>query len=91
MGHDWDMSHTAGLVMDCRVGLRWYFRCGCPISKPGPVLGFSSKKSGVIFIFFEKLKNELVRPKKVFLAILAKIRSFSDNHDTIANSRFASV
>ena len=34
-------SSTAGLAMDCRVGLSWYFRCGCPISRPRPVLAFS--------------------------------------------------
>ena len=50
------------------------FCCGCPISKLRPVLDFSSKKSGVVF--FKNLKNELVRPKMMFLAILAKIRSF---------------
>ena len=33
----------------------------------------SRQKSGVVFlIFFEKPKNELVRPKMVFLVILAK-------------------
>ena len=31
---------TARLDMDCRVGLRWHVRCGRPISKPRPVLGF---------------------------------------------------
>ena len=39
------------------------FCCGCPISKPRLVLGFSSKNQGLLyFIFFEKSKNELVRP-----------------------------
>ena len=32
-------------------------------------------------IFSEKSKNELVQPKLMFLAILAKIRSFSINSD----------
>ena len=41
---------TAGLVMNCRVGLRWHFCCGCPISKPRLILDFSSKKSGVVFL-----------------------------------------
>ena len=41
--------HTAGLARDCRVGIRWHFRYGCPISKPRSVLDFSSKKSGVVF------------------------------------------
>ena len=60
--------------------VRWHFCCGCPISKPRQVLDFSSKKSGVDFFFnfFEKSKNELVRPKTAFLAILAKNWSFSD-------------
>ena len=36
--------------------------------------GFLIKKSGVVFFnLFEKSKNELVRPKMMFLAILAKI------------------
>ena len=42
--------NTAGLAMDCRVGLRWYFRYDCPISKPRPVLGFSSKNQGSFFL-----------------------------------------
>ena len=54
--HHW-MHLTARLAMDCRVGLRWHFCCGCPISKPRPDLGFSSKKSGVIFLFFWKVKK----------------------------------
>ena len=54
---------TAGLAMDCRVGLRWHFRCGCPISKPRPVLDFSSKNRGSFFNFCEKSKNELEGPK----------------------------
>ena len=33
------------------------------------------------FFFFEKSKNELVWSKMMFLAILAKIRLFSDNSD----------
>ena len=33
--------NTAGLTIDCRVGLRWHFRYGCQISKPRPVLDFS--------------------------------------------------
>ena len=82
--------NTAGLTMDCRVGLRWHLHCGCPISKPRSVLGFSSKKSRVVY-FFEKSKNEIVRPKMVFLVILAKIRSFSDNSDIIANSHLTSI
>ena len=44
---------TTGLAMDCGVGLRWHFHCGCPFSKPRPVLDFSSEKSGVVFIFFK--------------------------------------
>ena len=49
--------------------------------------GFLIKKSGGLFYFFKNSKNELVRPKMVYLAILAKIRSFSDNSDIIANTR----
>ena len=74
---------TAGLAKDCRVGLRWHFRCGCPISKPRPVLDFSSKKSGVVFFrFSEKSKNELVRPKMMFWRILGKIDRSPTNSDT---------
>ena len=44
--------------------------------------GFPIKKlSGRFLYFFEKTKNELVRPKAMFLAILAKIQLFSDNSD----------
>ena len=68
------LKTIAELAKDCRVGLRWHVCCGCPISKLRPVLGFSSKNHGSFFKFFEKSKNELVRPKIVFLAILAKIR-----------------
>ena len=45
------LSSTAGLVIDCRVGLHWHFCCGCPNSKPRPVLDFSSKKTRGRFIF----------------------------------------
>ena len=64
---------TAELAMDCRVDLRWYFRCGCPIQKSRPFLGFPTKNQGSFFNSFVKSrKHELVRPKIVFLAILAK-------------------
>ena len=53
--------------------------------------GFLIKKSEFLFYFFEKSKSELVRPKMVFLVILAKIRSFSDNSDIIPNSSLTSV
>ena len=65
-------SNTAGLAMDCRVGLRWHFCSGFPISNPRSVLDFLSKNQGSFFYFFEKLNNELVQPKIVLLAILAK-------------------
>ena len=79
---------TAGLTMDCRVGLRWYFCCGCPNSKTRLVLNFSSKKSGVVFsYFFEKSKNELVQPKTMFLAILAKNWSRSTTCKRFRNIR----
>ena len=42
--------------------------------------GFLIKQIRGRFYFFEKSKNELVRPKTMFLAI-AKIRSFSNNSD----------
>jgi len=45
------------VAMDCRVGLRWHFRCGYPNSKPRPVLNFSSKKSGIFFLFFRKVEK----------------------------------
>ena len=70
------------------MGLRWYFRCGCPISKPRLVWGFSSKNQGSIF---SKSESELVWPQMMFLAILAKNRWFSDNSDMLANSRLTSV
>ena len=38
-------------------------------------------QGSLFFYFFEKSKNELVRPKMMFLVILAKILSFSDNID----------
>ena len=42
--------------------------------------GFLIKKSVAIFLkISEKSKNELVRPKTMFLAILAKFLSFSNN------------
>ena len=84
-------NSTAGLAMDWRVGLRWHFCCSCPNSKPRPVFDFSSKNQGSFFNFFKKWKNELVRPKMMFLAILARIWSFSDNSDTLANSRLTNI
>ena len=39
------------------------------------------KTQGSFFYFIEKSKNELVRTKTMFLAILAKIRLFSNNSD----------
>ena len=66
--------YTAGLTGGCRVSLCWQFCCGCPISKPRPVLDFLSKNQGSFFFYFlEKSKSELVRPKTMFLAIVAKI------------------
>ena len=49
--------------------------------KTKTIFGFLIKKSGDVFNFFVKSKNELVRPKTTLLAILAKNRSFSDNID----------
>ena len=46
---------TTGLAKNCRMGLRWYFRCGCPISKPRPLFDFSSKTTWVFF--FWKIKK----------------------------------
>ena len=44
--------------------------------------GFLIKEiRGSFFYFVEKSTNELVRPKTMFLAILAKNRWFSDNSD----------
>ena len=54
------------------------------------IVGFPIKKiRGRFFKFFKKSKNELVRPKMVFLVILAKIQPFSNNSDII-HSEFAS-
>ena len=47
---------TAGLATNWRVGPRWHFRCGSPISKPRPVLDFSSKNQGSFFYVFESQK-----------------------------------
>ena len=41
--------------------------------------------------FFEQSQNELVWPFLMFLAVLVKIRWFSDIGDTLANSRVTSV
>ena len=45
--------------------------------------GFLIKKNRghFLFFFFKKSKNELVRPKMMFLAIFARIQSFSNNSD----------
>ena len=54
--------------------------------------GFLIKKiRGRFYIFFEKSKNELVRPKMVFLAILAKCRLIFDNSDIEEISQNTSV
>ena len=50
---------TAGFVMDCRVGLRWHFYCGCLISKSRPVLDFLSKESGVVFFVFSSKSQKI--------------------------------
>ena len=42
---------------------------------------FSHQKNQGSFFFSEKSKNELVRTKMMFLAVLAKIRWFFDNSD----------
>ena len=63
------------LAMDCiGVGLRWPFLLWLSHFKTKTSFGFLTKKSGVIFLYlsFEKSENELVRPKMVFLVILAK-------------------
>ena len=72
---------TARLAMDCRVGIHWHFRCGCPNSKPRPVLDFSSKKSGFVFFFSESQKKSSYGQNRCFLAISAKVRLFSNNSD----------
>ena len=79
---------TAGLTKDCRVGLRWTFCCGCPISKSRPVLDSLSKLQRLslwIFWDIEKSKNELVWAKMMFFSNIAsrtnlwpRISSFSD-------------
>ena len=49
---------TAGLVIDCRLGLPQHFCCGCPISNPRPVLGFSAQTTcSMFFEFFRKVKT----------------------------------
>ena len=60
------------------------------ISKPRPVLDFSSKK-GCFWYCFEKSQNGLAWPKMVFLLILANNQWFSDTSDVLANSRLTSV
>ena len=49
------------------------------------------KIRGRYYIFFEKSKNEPVRPKMVFLAILAKFRLIFDNSDIEEISQNTSV
>ena len=49
------------------------------------------KIRGRFLYFFKKSKNELVRPKKMCLAILAEIRSFSDNSDMLTISQYTSI
>ena len=45
----------------------------------------------VFWFFFKKTQNELVWPFLMFLAVLAKIRWFSNIGDMLANSRITSV
>ena len=73
---------TAVLAMYCRMGLCWHFRCDCPILNQDQLWVSHQKNQGSIFLICsKKSKNELVRPKTVFLAILAKKWSFFDNSD----------
>ena len=52
------LHYSWRLAIDCRVGLRWHFRCGWPILKPRPGLDFPSEKSGVVFLnFFQKVEK----------------------------------
>ena len=67
-------STTAGLTKDCRVGLRWHFRCRCPISKPRPFWGYSSNTTGVIFFL-----NFSVNPQNGLVWLLFVIWCFPDN------------
>ena len=60
---------TDELPSDCRLGLRQHFCWRCPISKPRPVLDFSSKTL-FIYLFFAKSQNELVWQTHVFFAFL---------------------
>ena len=59
----YQLIRTTGLAMDCRVGL---------LTHSDKFLISHKKKSGVFFYLSEKSKNEVVRPKMMFLAILAK-------------------
>ena len=63
---------VAGLAKDCRVGLRWNFHCGCPISKRRPVLNFSLKNQGPFFCLFDKSQHELIWSKNCVLGDFVK-------------------
>ena len=74
--------NTAGLARDCRVGRPTLaFLLWPPCFKTKTTFGFLIKRNPWFFYLFEKLKNELVRTKMMFLAILAKKWWFSDNSD----------
>ena len=59
---------TAGLASDCRMGLRWYFCCRCPISKLKPVMDSSAQITQDMYFGFFKSQNELVWPFLVNIA-----------------------
>ena len=71
------IGNTAGLAMDCRVGLHWHFRCGCLILKPRPVLDFSPKKS--CFLIYSKSQKWARTAENDVFKILAKNWWFSNN------------
>ena len=49
---------TAGLAMDCRVGLSWYFRCGCPNTyKTKTSFGFLVKNQGLFLLIVRKVEK----------------------------------
>ena len=52
------LSTTAGLVIDCRLGLCSYFCCGGLLSNPRPVLDSSAQttRRTCVLSFFEKSK-----------------------------------
>ena len=83
--------YTAGLTNDCRVNLGWYFAVAVRFQNQDQFWISDQKLQGLIFLFLEQSKNELLWPKMMFLATLAKKWWFSNHSDTFANLRLTSI